>query len=425
MINTVPADRRDQTRAFLYGGPTQVGTILAGVIALVGERSLSPTVLAGIGFACAAIAVVAMIGVRRAYPRELVAALREGRPHVFDAAPAGSEPFGRDARERTGRFWHRATAHSPIPTRASAGSPPTCSGSGPGGGARAAAGLPARRRCRRPGDRDRARSRRTTPEALPTIVGTRSTTPTRRCAWRSPPRRPRSAPGPRSRPRRSVGSLEDPDPVVRSRGCGRPRGEDDPGARSVLIELAGSRREQDRLAGVRRDAGARGTRRSSASLRPGSPIPSAAVRAEAAGALATLDPARALGSAHRGARRRAAGGPGRRGCGIGTPGQPGARSGDRFARLARSPRRGAHGAGAPADRRPGRRDPRVRRRDGGRLCRELPAGHRRPGRCRRQPRSPAGLAALRDRNVKRSSGCAQRPCSEAGPSCRSRSRTCR
>ncbi len=26
VINTVPADRRDQTRAFLYGGPTQVGT---------------------------------------------------------------------------------------------------------------------------------------------------------------------------------------------------------------------------------------------------------------------------------------------------------------------------------------------------------------------------------------------------------------
>ena len=101
VINTVPADRRDQTRAFLYGGPTQVGTVLAGVIALVGERSLSPTALAAIGFVCAAIAVVAMIGVRRAYPRELVAALREGRPHVFDAAPAGSEPFGVSPAERT------------------------------------------------------------------------------------------------------------------------------------------------------------------------------------------------------------------------------------------------------------------------------------------------------------------------------------
>jgi HEAT repeat protein len=92
--NTVPPDRRDQTRAFLYGGPTQVGTVLAGVIALVGERALSPSVLFGVGFACAVLATVAMLGVRRAYPRELVLALREGRPHVFGAAPGGADPFG-------------------------------------------------------------------------------------------------------------------------------------------------------------------------------------------------------------------------------------------------------------------------------------------------------------------------------------------
>ncbi len=93
VINTVPTDRRDQTRAFLYGGPTQVGTVLAGVIALVGT-SLSPTMLFGVGLASAVIATVAMIGVRRAYPRELVKALREGRPHVFDAAPVGGASLG-------------------------------------------------------------------------------------------------------------------------------------------------------------------------------------------------------------------------------------------------------------------------------------------------------------------------------------------
>ncbi len=92
VINTVPSDRRDQTRAFLYGGPTQVGTVLAGVVALVG-RSLNPTTLSTIGLASAVLATVAMIGVRRAYPIELVRALREGRPKVFDADPAGSEPF--------------------------------------------------------------------------------------------------------------------------------------------------------------------------------------------------------------------------------------------------------------------------------------------------------------------------------------------
>ena len=95
VINTVPPERRDQTRAFLYGGPTQIGTVLAGVVALIGERALSPAVLYGIGLASAVLAIVAMLGVRRAYPLELVRALREGRPSVFGAASAvGAEPFG-------------------------------------------------------------------------------------------------------------------------------------------------------------------------------------------------------------------------------------------------------------------------------------------------------------------------------------------
>jgi HEAT repeat protein len=95
VINTVPPERRDRTRAFLYGGPTQVGTVLAGVVALVGERALSPAALYGIGLVAAILAVVAMLGVRRAYPRELVRALREGRPSVFGADPeTPTEPFG-------------------------------------------------------------------------------------------------------------------------------------------------------------------------------------------------------------------------------------------------------------------------------------------------------------------------------------------
>ena len=100
VINTVPADRRDQTRAFIYGGPTQVGTVLAGVIALIGERALSPGMLYLIGFISAVLATIAMVGVRRAYPRELVQALREGRPSVFGAGASSgrgtvvAEPFG-------------------------------------------------------------------------------------------------------------------------------------------------------------------------------------------------------------------------------------------------------------------------------------------------------------------------------------------
>ena len=93
VINTVPPDRRDQTRAFLYGGPTQLGTVLAGLIALAGG-SLSASTLYVVGFVCAVLATVSMAGVRRAYPRELAHALREGRPHVFGADPTGPEPFG-------------------------------------------------------------------------------------------------------------------------------------------------------------------------------------------------------------------------------------------------------------------------------------------------------------------------------------------
>jgi HEAT repeat protein len=93
-INTVPADRRDRTRAFLYGGPTQVGTVLAGVVALVGEGAVSPRTLAAIGFVVAIAAVVTMARVRRAYAAELVVALREGRPNVFGTGPGAGEPFG-------------------------------------------------------------------------------------------------------------------------------------------------------------------------------------------------------------------------------------------------------------------------------------------------------------------------------------------
>jgi HEAT repeat protein len=94
VINTVPGDRRDRMRAFLYGGPTQVGTVLAGIVTMIGERSLSPRVLYAIGLAAAAGATYAMWRVRRAYAEELVVALREGRPNVFGGAPGAGEPFG-------------------------------------------------------------------------------------------------------------------------------------------------------------------------------------------------------------------------------------------------------------------------------------------------------------------------------------------
>ena len=93
VTNVVPVERRDQARAFIYGGPTQVGTIVAGLVALVGERALSPSFLFGVGFVCAVLTVLAMARVRRAYVRELVEALREGRPQIFDTG-GRNDPFG-------------------------------------------------------------------------------------------------------------------------------------------------------------------------------------------------------------------------------------------------------------------------------------------------------------------------------------------
>ena len=114
VINTVPSGRRDQTRAFLYGGPTQVGTLLAGAIALVGE-SLSPATLFGVGLACASLATVAMVGVRRAYPRELVKALREGRPRVFETDHVGADPFGLQRADRSELTAAVHALHDPDP----------------------------------------------------------------------------------------------------------------------------------------------------------------------------------------------------------------------------------------------------------------------------------------------------------------------
>ena len=92
VINIVPPARRDQTRAFLNGGPTQLGTMIAGLIQLVGLRRLSPIQLYAIGSGTAALLVCAMWKVGRAYSTALMDALRAGRPQVFPAT-ADDEPF--------------------------------------------------------------------------------------------------------------------------------------------------------------------------------------------------------------------------------------------------------------------------------------------------------------------------------------------
>jgi hypothetical protein len=84
VTNVVPESRRDLARAFLNGGPTQAGTVIAGVLALIGQNALTSREFAVIGLVVAVGTTFATIGVRRSYTGALVDALREGRPQVFE-----------------------------------------------------------------------------------------------------------------------------------------------------------------------------------------------------------------------------------------------------------------------------------------------------------------------------------------------------
>jgi HEAT repeat protein len=91
LVNTIPAERRDRVRAFLYGVPKQLGTITAGGVALAAQQMDDRRILYAAGFVAAVAAVVVMYRVRSAYPRALISALREGRPTIF-GAPGDPRP---------------------------------------------------------------------------------------------------------------------------------------------------------------------------------------------------------------------------------------------------------------------------------------------------------------------------------------------
>jgi hypothetical protein len=93
LTNVVPETRRDQVRAFLNGGPTQVGTLIAGILALVGQQALSARQLSIIGLGVAAITIVVAWKMRRSYTGALVDALRAGRPSVFEGGALRAAPL--------------------------------------------------------------------------------------------------------------------------------------------------------------------------------------------------------------------------------------------------------------------------------------------------------------------------------------------
>lgn len=95
LTNVVPSDRRDQVRTFLNGGPSQAGTAIAGVIALVGADVLTPRQLTTVGLVTALATLAVTWAIKRSYATALVAALRAGRP-VFSDDASRVAPFALD-----------------------------------------------------------------------------------------------------------------------------------------------------------------------------------------------------------------------------------------------------------------------------------------------------------------------------------------
>jgi HEAT repeat protein len=117
LINVVPESRRDQTRAFLNGGPTQVGTMLAGVLALVGQNALSSRQFALVGLVVVACTTIAALGIRRTYTGALVDALREGRPQVFERSPVRQAPIAMSVDADAARALGRSMRSSDVRER--------------------------------------------------------------------------------------------------------------------------------------------------------------------------------------------------------------------------------------------------------------------------------------------------------------------
>jgi HEAT repeat protein len=91
MFNVIPAERRDQVRAFIEGVPQQAGTFLAGIVLIIGEQTLAPQQLYIVGLLAAALCTFAIYRARRGYNEALVEALRDGNPHLFYSE---EQPFG-------------------------------------------------------------------------------------------------------------------------------------------------------------------------------------------------------------------------------------------------------------------------------------------------------------------------------------------
>jgi HEAT repeat protein len=111
-FNTIPAERRDQVRAFLQAVPGQAGIVMSGLILVIGDQALQPRQLYLDGLAAAALCMLVVWRAKKAYSGALAEALRSGRPQVFFAE---EEPFGGFRQDAASQDIIREGLQSPEP----------------------------------------------------------------------------------------------------------------------------------------------------------------------------------------------------------------------------------------------------------------------------------------------------------------------
>ncbi|MCC7207437.1 MAG: HEAT repeat domain-containing protein, partial [Anaerolineae bacterium] len=97
LFNVVPAEKRAQVRAFDSGVPAQIGTILSGVLLILGERVLNTTQIFVMGMIVAVACGGVVWRMRRSHVAALVDALRAGRYDVFTSGEGVFSRFQGDA----------------------------------------------------------------------------------------------------------------------------------------------------------------------------------------------------------------------------------------------------------------------------------------------------------------------------------------
>lgn len=90
--NVIPSAWRAQAMAFNDGVPSQVGTILSGVMLLTAARFLAPSQVFWIGLATAAACTAVVIAIRRRYAEALLRTLRSGAgERILEGGPGLGE----------------------------------------------------------------------------------------------------------------------------------------------------------------------------------------------------------------------------------------------------------------------------------------------------------------------------------------------